>query len=302
MDPKRLQSTTDAIDPIFMSLFGVCLALLVGITLVMLVFVIRYHKSRAPQPTSRVEGSFWLEVTWVVLPSLLVLAMFYFGWTGYVTLRSVPKNALAVTATARMWSWNFSYANGRTSPKLYVAVGKPVAVDLVSVDVIHGFYVPAFRVKRDVVPGMKNHVWFVADKPGTYDLFCSQYCGTGHSAMITTVEALPEEEFENWLNQTTAKEVRHGHELMEKHGCLGCHSLDGAPSVGPSFKGLYGSRVKVLKDGKPLTVVADGAFLRESIRLPGATIVEGFPPVMPVASDLSDAELEEMLEYLEDLK
>jgi cytochrome c oxidase subunit 2 len=302
VDPKRLQSTTDAIDPIFMSLFGVCLALLVGITLVMLAFVIRYHKSRTPQPTSRVEGSFWLEVVWVVLPSLLVLAMFYYGWAGYVTLRSVPKNALAVTATARMWSWNFSYANGRTSPKLYVAVGKPVAVDLVSVDVIHGFYVPAFRVKRDVVPGMKNHVWFVADKPGTYDLFCSQYCGTGHSAMITTVEALPEEEFENWLNQTTAKEVRHGHELMEKHGCLGCHSLDGAPSVGPSFKGLYGSRVKVLKDGKPLTVVADGAFLRESIRLPGATIVEGFPPVMPVASDLSDAELEEMLEYLEDLK
>ncbi|NVN90857.1 MAG: cytochrome c oxidase subunit II [Desulfuromonadales bacterium] len=285
-----------------MSLFGACLALLVGITVVMLVFVVRYHKSRAPQPTSQVEGSFWLEVVWVVLPSMLVLAMFYYGWAGYVTLRTVPKNALPVTATARMWSWDFTYANGRTSPKLYVPVGKPVVVELVSKDVIHGFYLPAFRVKRDVVPGMKNHVWFVADKPGTHDLFCSQYCGTGHSAMITTVEVLSEEAFENWLNQTPVKGVRHGRELMEKHGCLGCHSLDGAPAVGPTFKGLFGSRVRVLKDGKPLTVLADEVYLRESIRQPSASIVEGFPAIMPVAPDLSDADLEELVEYLEDLK
>ena len=115
------------------------------------------------------------------VPTVLVLVMFYYGWAGYLTLRHLPPDGLPVTATARMWSWSFTYANGKTSPELYVPVGKPVVVTLVSLDVLHGFYIPAFRVKRDVVPDMKNQVWFVADRPGSYDLFCSVYCGTGHS-------------------------------------------------------------------------------------------------------------------------
>ncbi len=136
------------------------------------------------------------------------MAMFYYGWAGYLALRNVPKDALPVTATARMWSWSFTYANGRTSPKLVCPGREAGRVNLVSSDILHGFFLPAFRVKRDVVPGMKNQAWFVADKAGSYDLFCSQYCGTGHSAMITTVEALPEAEFAAWLAQ---KESTAGH-------------------------------------------------------------------------------------------
>jgi cytochrome c oxidase subunit 2 len=298
-----LITTTQAVDPVFMLIFGISLALLVGITGAMVWFVIRYHRSRAPEPTSRAEGNLWLEVVWTLLPTLLVLAMFYYGWSGYLSLRTVPEGALPVTATARMWSWSFTYDNGRTSPKLYVPVGRPVVVDLVSKDVLHGFYIPAFRVKRDAVPGMKNHVWFMASKAGSYDLFCSQYCGAGHSAMITTVEALPEAEFAAWLQGGKGGGAEPaGRALLEKHGCLGCHSLDGSPKVGPTFKGLFGSQVKVTKEGAPLTVAADEVFITESIRQPAATVVEGFPPVMPPNPALTAEEVTAMVEFIKGVK
>ena len=284
-----------------MFILGACLVLLVGITVAMVWFVIRYHRSRAPEPTSQREGSLWLEVVWTVLPTLLVMAMFYYGWSGYLTLRSVPAGALQTTAVGRMWSWNFRYQNGKTSGKLYVPVGRPVQVNLESLDVLHGFYIPAFRVKRDAVPGMKNHVWFVASRPGSYDIFCSQYCGTGHSAMITTVEAIPEAQFAAWLKEGTGG-GQAGKALLEKFGCLGCHTIDGTPKVGPTLKGVFGSRVKVTRGGKASVVTADEAYLRESIQVPGAAVVEGFPPIMPVTEELSAAELTAIVEYLKGLK
>lgn len=295
MDPNLL-TTAQAVDPVFYFIFGVSLALLLGITVTMLWFIVRYRRSRNPEPTSDVAGNIWLETIWVVLPTLLVLAMFYYGWSGYLTLRSVPKHALQVTATARMWSWNFTYANGKTSTKLYVPVGKPVLVQLVSRDVLHGFYLPAFRVKRDVVPGMQNHAWFVATKAGSYDLFCSQYCGLGHSAMISTVEALPEAEFTAWLNGNSESGQPAGLALLKQHGCLGCHSLDGTSKIGPTFKGLFGSRITLKRDGLLLTITADEPYLRESIRTPAAAIVEGFQPIMPPFPNLTDAEVDAMLD------
>ncbi|WP_136524224.1 cytochrome c oxidase subunit II [Geomonas ferrireducens] len=296
---NQLLTTTQAVDPVFMFLFGACLVLLVGITATMIFFVVRYRRSKNPEPTSQVSGSPLLEVVWTLLPTILVMGMFYYGWTSYLSLRTVPKNAMQVKAEARMWSWDFIYQNGKHSPKLVVPVGRPVQVNLESEDVIHGFYVPAFRIKRDVVPGMKNHVWFVASSPGSYDLFCSQYCGTGHSAMITTVEAVPADKFEAWLNEKAAEGgAAKGKALLESHGCLGCHSLDGSTKVGPTFKGLYGSQVKVTRGGKAETVKADEAYLRESILNPGAAIVEGFPPIMP-KSDIPEGDLKVMVEFLE---
>jgi cytochrome c oxidase subunit 2 len=289
-----------------MFIFGACLVLLLGITVAMAIFVVRYHRSRAPQPTSQVESSLWLEIIWTLLPTILVMAMFWYGWKGYLVLRTVPKGALEVTATARMWSWSFTYANGATSPKLYVPIGKPVQVNLVSTDVIHGFFLPAFRVKRDVVPGMPNHAWFVAGKPGTYDLFCSQYCGTGHSAMITTVEALPAKEFEEWLEHGAAGSKNEskidGKKLALEKGCLGCHSLDGSPGVGPSFKGIMGRSALVVTKGAERTITLDKAYLRRSIVDPNADVVKGFQPIMPSFADLKKEELEALVEYLEGIK
>ena len=303
MDPNLLITTTQAVDPVFKFIIGVSIVLLLGITATMVAFVIRYRRSRAPEPTSQSSGNIWLEIVWIVLPSILVLAMFYYGWSGYLSLRNVPKGALPVTATARMWSWSFTYANGKTSPKLYVPVGKPVVVELVSKDVLHGFYIPAFRVKHDVVPGMKNHVWFVASKPGSYDLFCSVYCGVGHSAMITTVEAVPPAEFTAWLEKREGKEDESaGKALLEKHGCLGCHSLDGTPKVGPSFKGIFGQKVTVLTSGTERTITVDEAYLRRSILDPNADVVKGYQPIMPAVPGLTPDEVTEMVTFIKGVR
>lgn len=297
MNPSLI-TTTQAVDPVFKFIFGASLLLLLGITATTVAFVIRYHRSRAPEPTSRASSNLWLEVVWSGLPTVLVLAMFYYGWSGYLSLRNVPKDALEVTATARMWSWSFTYADGRTSPKLYVPVGKPVLVNLVSKDVLHGFFLPAFRVKRDVVPGMKNHVWFVASRAGSYDLFCSVYCGTAHSGMIATVEALPPADFAAWLKEGEREEEHPGRELLEKHGCLACHSLDGTPKVGPTFKGIRGRQEIVLTDGGERTITVDEPYLRRSIREPNADLVKGFPPVMPPFPGLSEDEVTAMVGYI----
>lgn len=301
MDPARLISTSEAIDPVFVFIFGACLLLLLGITVTMAIFVLRYHRCRSPQPTSQVDSNVWLELVWTVLPSVLVLSMFWYGWKEYLVLRTVPKDAMPVTAIARMWSWSFSYANGKISSKLYVPVGKPVKVNLVSNDVIHGFFLPDFRVKRDVVPGMPNYAWFVALKPGSYDLLCSSYCGVGHSGMTTVVEALPETEFVAWLNNAEEDTSRAGKILLKKYGCLGCHSLDGTVKVGPSFKGIWGKKDAVVSNGIERIITVDESYLRRSIIKPNIDVVKGFPPVMPPFA-LKDDEMFKIVEYLKTIK
>ena len=230
------------------------------------------------------------------------MVMFWYGWEGYLSLRRVPDNAIPVQGTARMWSWLFTYENGKTSDKLYVPVGQPVNVRLTSVDVLHAFYVPAFRVKRDTVPGMETYAWFVAEEPGSYDLFCAEYCGVAHSAMITTVEAIPAAEFAAWLEDKPAA-ADAGKALLQKHGCLGCHSVDGTPSVGPTFQGISGRQVTVITNGESQTLTTDRAYLEKAILEPNADIVEGFPPAMPsYAGRIPAEDMTGILDYLMDSK
>lgn len=297
MNPNLL-TTTQAVDPVFIWITGVSVVLLLGITAAMVWFVFRYHRSRAPEPTSQAASNIWLEVIWTVLPTLLVMAMFYYGWAGYLALRNVPKGALPVTATARMWSWTFTYANGKTSPKLYVPVGKPVEVNIVSEDVLHGFYIPAFRIKRDAVPGMKNHAWFVAPTAGSYDLFCSSYCGAGHSEMIATVEAVPEAAFMAWLQEQKTTAGKRGMDLLQKYGCLACHSLDGTKKVGPTFKGLWGRRVTVVTNGAERNLTVDADYLRRSLLEPNADVAKEYAPIMPRFTQINDEEITAIIETL----
>ncbi len=301
MNPPLL-TTTQAVDPVFIWIVGISVVLLLGITAVTIWFVIRYRRSRAPEPTSRSAGNVWIEITWVSLSTLLVLAMFYYGWAGYLALRNVPKGALQVTATARMWFWSFTYANGKTSPRLYVPVGRPVEVNIVSLDVLHGFYIPAFRVKRDAVPGMKNHAWFMASRAGSYDLFCSSYCGIGHSGMVTTVEAVPEAVFMAWLQERKPAKAKRGMEVLEKYGCLACHSLDGTKKAGPTFKGIWGHQTTVVTNGAERIVTVDESYLRRSLEDPNADLVKGYQPIMPKFTQLTRDEMEAVIDALKESK
>jgi cytochrome c oxidase subunit 2 len=253
-------------------------------------------------PLSQKDHNVWLEITWTVIPSILVMLMFWYGWEGYLSLRRVPDNAIPVQGNARMWSWLFTYENGKTSDKLYVPVGQPVNVRLSSEDVLHSFYVPAFRVKRDCVPGMETYAWFVAEEPGSYDLFCAEYCGVAHADMITTVEAVPAAEFAGWLAEKPSAAAA-GQGLLQKHGCLGCHSLDGSPMVGPSFQGIGGRQVTVVVNGESRTLTSDRDYLEKAIIDPNVEIVEGFPPAMPsYAGKIPEEDMTGILDYLLNLK
>ena len=302
MNPQPLITTTEAVDTAFYVIFGISGVALLGITVAVVYLAWRYSRKRYPTPLSQKDHNVWLEVTWTIIPSILVMVMFWYGWEGYLSLRRVPDNAIPVQGTARMWSWLFTYENGKTSDKLYVPVGQPVNVRLTSVDVLHAFYVPAFRVKRDTVPGMETYAWFVAEEPGSYDLFCAEYCGVAHSAMITTVEAIPAAEFAAWLeDKPVAADI--GKALLQKHGCLGCHSLDGTPSVGPTFQGISGRQVNVVTNGESRTMTTDRDYLEKSILEPNADIVEGFPPAMPpYAGRIPAEDMTGILDYLMEAK
>lgn len=300
MNPQ-LPPTTEVIDPIFVFIFGVSLVMLLGVTVAMIYFALRYNRKRCPVPASQKASNLWLEIIWTVIPTILVMAMFYYGWAGYLALRNVPEGAMEVKATGRMWSWLFEYPNGKTSDKLYVPIGQPVKVTMTSTDVLHAFYAPAFRVKRDVVPGRETYLWFTAPKAGSYDVFCAEYCGAEHSGMITTIEALPPHEYAEWLAGSGEGQVPVGEQLLAKHGCLGCHSLDGSKKAGPTFQGIWGRRVTVITAGTERTLTSDADYLRRSIREPNADVVVGYQAIMPkYPGTLPDEELEAILEYFED--
>ncbi len=294
----------EVVNQVFFYILVITVFLLGLITFLMVYFVIRYHQKRNPQPTD-VKENIWLEIIWMVVPTLLVLTMFYYGLTGFNFLKKAPEDAMRVKVIARQWSWLFEYENGLKSLDLKVPVGKPIKLMLTSQDVIHSFYAPAFRVKQDVVPGMVNSLWFQPTAVGTFDVFCSQYCGLQHAKMLTKIVVLSEEEFKKWYQ--TGKEmeakVPPGAQLFQEKGCKVCHSIDGTPGVGPTVKGLFGKTVTVLTDGKERTIAADDIYLRKSLFEPNADIVKGFPPIMPSQKGLlADQELDALISYLKELK
>jgi cytochrome c oxidase subunit II len=292
-----------SVDSVFLFIMGISLVLLVGVTGTMVYFAVRYRRSRHPQ-AENIEGNLALEIVWTVIPTLLVLAIFWVGWKGFVYMRTVPKDAMLVKVTARMWSWGFAYENGRTSDVLKVPVGRPVKLAITSVDVVHSLSIPAFRVKEDAVPGRENYLWFKPELAGTYDLFCTEYCGMGHSAMVTKVDVMAQQEFDSWYRAAQGKAAAgpDGAKLFAEKGCAACHSIDGSPKVGPTLKGVFGHKVTVLTGGKEREIAADETYLRRSLVDPNADIVKGFPPIMPPQKDvLTDAEIDAVIEYLKTL-
>ncbi len=292
------------VDSAFLFILAICVVMLLLITFLMVYFVIKYRRDKNPTPTN-IEGNFLLEVVWTVVPTLLVIAMFYYGWIGYREMETIPEDAMAVKVTAQMWSWSFEYDNGTRSDELAVPINKPVKLELFSRDVLHSLYVPAFRIKKDVVPGIPTSLWFTADEEGTYDVLCTEYCGVRHSAMLSRVVVMPQDRFAAWMAGKVTQEAAEpvGRELLESQGCLGCHSLDGSRIVGPTFKGIFGRKGLVLTDGAEREIVADEAYLRRSILKPNADVVVGYPPIMPSQEGiLSDAQIDAIVEHLKTVK
>jgi cytochrome c oxidase subunit 2 len=284
----------------FMIVTGACVVLLCLVMITMIVFLVRYDKRKNPVPTD-VQESTTLEIVLTVIPTILVLAMFYYGWVNFGYIRTPPKNAMQIDVTGRQWAWSFAYANGKKSDVLNVPLGKPVELVLTSADVIHSFFIPAYRVKEDCVPGMKTHLWFIADELGTFDIFCTEYCGLAHSHMLSKLNVMRIADFDKWYEAAAAAEGGEGLQLLQSKGCLGCHTTDGTRKVGPTFKGLYGSMVTVITDGKERTIRADEEYIRRSVLDPKADVAKGYPPIMPTLP-VTGKELDEIVEYLETLK
>jgi cytochrome c oxidase subunit 2 len=294
-------NTAGKIELSFVILAGISVLFLVLVTFFIILFLIKYNKKKHPK-AEEVGESLLLEIVWTVIPTALVLALFYFGWKDFEYIRNAPKDAMPVTVIARQWSWLFEYENGRQSDVLRVPLGKPVKLILTSQDVIHCLFIPAFRIKEDCVPGLKTHLWFTADEAGSYDIFCTEYCGVGHSHMRSQVVAMPAREFAAWYGEAAAqKPAARGLRLLSAKGCLSCHSVDGTPGVGPTLKGVFNRRITVLEQGKEKEVIADEAYLATSILQPGVVVVKGYQPLMPVVP-LSDAELQAIIDYLKQLK
>jgi cytochrome c oxidase subunit 2 len=293
------------VDNVFLYILSICVFLLALITFLMVYFVIRYRREKHPQPAD-IEGSTWLEIAWTVIPTLIVLTMFYYGLTGFDFLKKVPPGAMVVKVIARQWSWLFQYENGTKDTELRVPVNKPVKLILRSLDVIHGFYLPAFRIKQDVVPGMETYLWFQPTQTGTFEVMCSQYCGLEHSHMLSKLIVLPEEDFTKWyqgkMKKVALKGSSLGAKLYQEKGCVGCHSTDGSPRVGPTFKGLFGKTEEVTTSaGKEQRVKVDEGFIRHYIEDPNVVRVEKYPPIMPKIS-MTEEELNALVDYIKSLK
>jgi cytochrome c oxidase subunit II len=272
-------------------------------------FAVRYRRKKGEQVnTPYITGNHALEIVWIVIPSLLLVAIFAYGLQVFLKMRTPLPGAAEIQVTASQSQWSFKYPDGRNSAnELRLALGKPVKLIMTSRDVIHGFFIPDYRQKQDVLPGSYTYLWLLPKKVGTFDIYCSQYCGTGHSLMRGTLVVMPQAEYLSWeqgeqkkLLAGTRSPADHGKSVFENAGCLGCHSTDGGAKVGPTLKGIFGSKVQ-LSDGR--TVPADEEYLRESLVEPNAKVVKGFQPIMPTfKGTLKDEEIAALIAYMKTLK
>jgi cytochrome c oxidase subunit II len=268
----------EGVDKTFVFIFTIAFIFIVGISAFMIYTVIHFSRKKG-KPARQFTGSAKLEILWTVVPLILVMMMFYFGWIGFAPMRKAPADAMNVTAIGRMWQWEFDYGNGMKSKDLVLPVNKPVRVALKSLDVNHSLFIPAFRVKEDVIPGYDNYLWFIPTFVGEYEVLCTEYCGLNHSSMLSKARILEQADYDKWFSElkTTAnKPEPDGYLLLRNTGCFACHSMDGTKLVGPSFKGLYGSERIVTSGNTQISVKADDKYLQNSLYDPDSQVVSGY--------------------------
>jgi len=298
--PERASALAWQVDGLYFLLTAVSAFFTLLIFVLVFVFAVKYRRSVHPHPV-QIEGSLPLELMWTLIP--LGICMVFFAWGSLIYFQEArpPKGAMEVYAVAKQWMWKFEYEGGqRDINQLHVPVGRDVKMIMSSQDVIHSFYVPAFRIKADVLPGRYTETWFHPTKTGTYHLFCAEYCGTDHSGMIGQVIVMEPAEYQAWMSggNTTGSLVSNGEQLFQQLGCATCHRFD-TQGRGPNLIGIFGKPV-LLDDGR--TVVADENYVRESILNPGAKIVSGFKPIMPTfQGQVSEENLMALVAYIKSL-
>lgn len=313
-----LSNVANSVDSAFLFVFGLDAIVLVMNTAFMIYCCIRYSRKRNPVATN-IHGSVALEVTWTLIPTILVMMMFWVG-LGFNREANVPDDAVKIDVVAQKWTWGFTYETGkendvmnyrwtgepndRVVPILTIPVGKAVQLRMTSVDVLHSLYIPAFRVKKDILPGDRyTTMWFTANKVGMYDLFCTEYCGQGHSKMYAKVKVVEQAEFDKWLN--SGPKILRGEELIAagktiyQQKCTSCHMLNGQKLVGPALNGIFGKKV-VLEDGSAL--MRDESYVIESINMPQAKVVQGYPANGMVAQNLKGQKLDAVVAFLKNCK
>jgi cytochrome c oxidase subunit 2 len=300
--PDSASTFSWQVDALYFYLSGVTLFFALLISSVLIFFVIRYRR-RTPWEIPRpVAGSHKLETVWTIIPFLIAMTMFGWGARVYFTQYKTPADAIEVYVVGKQWMWKLQHATGqREINQLHVPVGRKVKLIMTSEDVIHDFFVPAFRTKADVVPGKYTTLWFEATKPGTYHLFCAEYCGMNHSGMIGSVIVMEPREFDNWLsgNTSTTTPAVAGQQLFQTLGCASCHGTNGEGGRGPALVGAFG-RETDLQDGGKATV--NEAYVRESIINPQLKLVKGFGPIMPTfQGQISEDQLVQLVAFIKSL-
>jgi cytochrome c oxidase subunit 2 len=278
--PEQASAVAGRIDDLFLFLLALTGAVAFGVCILIIAFSVRYRRREsASAATPRITGATWMEVTWSVVPMLIFIGIFWWGARIYLALAQPPLDALEIYVVAKQWMWKVQHPEGqREINDLHVPLGRPVELTLISEDVIHDFFVPAFRTKVDVLPSRYVHTWFVPTKTGRYRLYCAQYCGTSHSGMIGFVSVMEPTEYQEWLNSRAEGSLAlEGRRLFLKLQCITCHSAD-SKARAPTLENLYGQSV-ALRGGN--TVVADDTYIRESIVDPQAKVVQGWEPIMP---------------------
>lgn len=278
-----------------------CLIIIAG----MIFFTFKYKRKTDHDKTAYITHNTFLEFLWSFIPLVIFLAVFGWGWYIYHQMRKMPEGALEIHVIAKQWAWAAEYKNGVKSVEIVVPVNKPVKLIMTSEDVIHSFYVPSFRIKQDVVPGRYTTLWFTATKLGDFHVFCTEYCGTSHSGMLTKLKVVTQAEYDKWLVEESEVGslplAQRGAKLFQIKACASCHNVDNpAAKVGPSLYKVFGHDVELTDGAK---VNADENYIRESIVNSKAKIVKGFQPVMPsFQGQLNETELNALLEYIKGLK
>ena len=299
--PEQASTVAASVDHLLYFLLAVSAFFTVLIFAAIVYFAIRYRRRSEEELPGEVHGGMALEVTWTIVPFILAMIMFGWGASVFFEISRPPDDALQIYAVGKQWMWKLQHMEGqREINELHVPLGRAVKLTMTSEDVIHSFFVPAFRTKQDVLPGRYTTTWFKPTKAGKYHLFCAEYCGTKHSGMIGWIYVMEPQDYQAWLSGGRAEGslASGGQKLFQDLACGNCHKDDGSGRC-PTLVGLFGKQVELAGGG---TITADEAYVRESIVSPQAKVVAGYQPIMPTFQGLVTEEgLLQLVEYVKSL-